>query len=196
MITIIVATHNKNKTNEFREMIAGKYVIKDLHDLGFADEIPETGATLEENALLKALFLNGKLGENCLADDTGLEIECLDGAPGVFSARFAGEDKDPAKNIEKVLALMKGCDNRRARFRTVIALIFNGMPYQFEGVVEGRILEEPRGNGGFGYDPVFVADGTDLSFAEMPLEEKNKISHRARAFEGFMRFIEKEAGHE
>ncbi len=195
MTTLIVATHNRHKTQELQQM-ANDLVIKDLHDIGQTVEIDETGTTLEENALLKAQYVYNKYGISCLADDTGLEIDCLHGAPGVFSARYAGEEKDPKKNMEKVLQRMKGCTNRKARFRTVIALVLDGKPHLFEGIVDGYILEAPCGNEGFGYDPIFRAEGTEISFAQMPLNQKNKISHRARAFEKFVQFLKNQTKNE
>lgn len=189
MRQILVATHNKNKTEEFRNKANGRFEVIDLTDIGYFEEIAETGTTLEDNALLKAKFVNETLGYDCIADDTGLEIECLDGAPGVYSARYAGPEKDSENNMAKVLELMKGCSNRKARFRTVIALVTNGESHLFEGVVNGTILNSPQGTMGFGYDPIFLPDGGEVSFAEMNLNEKNKISHRARAFENFYQYI-------
>lgn len=191
MIDLIVATHNKNKTHEFAHMSEGIFKIHDLHDIQLTVEIPETGTTLEENALLKARFVHSHYGYNCLSDDTGLEIDCLGGAPGVMSARFAGEEKNSTNNIRKVLDLMQNETNRKARFRTVIALIINNKEYFFEGVVEGEILCSPAGEEGFGYDPIFKPDGYNQSFAQMDLDDKNKISHRARAFQKFVDFIKK-----
>ncbi len=196
MKDLLVATHNKHKTIEFKQMANGVFNIIDLYDAGCQDEIPETGATLEENALQKAKFVHDNFGFNCLADDTGLEIEALDGAPGVYSARFAGVEKDAAKNIQKVLSLMTGVNNRRARFRTVIALYFEGQEFLFEGIVTGEILEQPAGTGGFGYDAIFQPDGYSESFAQMSLPQKNKISHRARAFKKFSQFIHNQPHHD
>ncbi len=195
MKSLIIATHNKNKTIEFIQMGGDVFNISDLHDIGCEGEIPETGSTLEENALQKACFVHLNYGVNCLADDTGLEINALDGAPGVYSARFAGEEKSSVKNIQKVLELMRGQTDRRARFRTVIALIVDGEEHLFEGVVEGEILEHPQGTGGFGYDAIFKPIGCDQSFAEMALADKNKISHRGRAFDKFVQFVHNQYRH-
>ena len=196
MQRLIIATHNRNKTIEFRQMADGVFQIADLHDIGCVDEVPETGATLEENALQKANYVHLHYGVNCLADDTGLEIEALNGAPGVFSARFAGGEKNSMKNIEKVLNLLAGQSNRKARFRTVIALIMDGKQYLFEGIVNGEILLHPVGEGGFGYDAIFCPDGHTLSFAEMALPNKNRISHRAMAFDKFRLFVHNQPHHE
>lgn len=160
-----------------------------LADVNITEEIPEEWETLEENALFKARFVHRITGMNVFADDTGLEVEALNGAPGVHSARFAGEEKDSSANMTKLLNLLEGKTNRRARFRTVIALIYDGGEYLFEGIAGGRIIEERKGTEGFGYDPVFIAEGYTLTFAEMPLAEKNKLSHRARAFEGLRKFL-------
>lgn len=160
-----------------------------LADINITEEIPEEWETLEENALFKARFVHRITGMNVFADDTGLEVEALNGAPGVHSARFAGEERDSSANMTKLLGLLEGKTNRKARFRTVIALIYNGCEYLFEGIAGGRIIEERKGTEGFGYDPVFIAEGYTLTFAEMPLAEKNKLSHRARAFEGLRKFL-------
>lgn len=187
----IFATHNLNKLEEVRAMVkASKLLnveVKGLTDIGFHDEIAETANTLEGNAALKAETIAAKSGKTVFADDTGLEVDCLHGAPGVFSARYAGPKKSSASNIEKLLEEMEGCADRKARFRTVIAL---ASPQEetrfFEGRVEGQILEYPTGDQGFGYDPVFRPDGYEVSFAEMNPGDKNKISHRARAFQGLI----------
>ena len=165
-----------------------------LADVNITEDIPEEWETLEENALFKARFVHERTGMNVFADDTGLEVEVLNGAPGVYSARFAGEDKDSSANITKLLGLLEGEKNRNARFRTVIALIYNNSEYLFEGIVKGRITERKKGTGGFGYDPVFIADGYMQTFAEMALSEKNKISHRARAFDGLRKFLSDNTG--
>jgi XTP/dITP diphosphohydrolase len=147
------------------------------------DDIPENEPLLEGNALLKARYIHRATGKNVFADDTGLEIDALNGLPGVHSARFAGEDKDSAANIKKVLILLGNTENRKARFRTVIALILENEEYLFEGIVNGTIIREERGTDGFGYDPIFMPEGKERTFAEMDLDEKNTVSHRARAFE-------------
>jgi XTP/dITP diphosphohydrolase len=186
---IIFATNNDNKIKEIRNLLGKSLKLLYLKDINFNEDIPENYPTLEENALFKARFINKITGMNVFADDTGLEIEALNGRPGVHSARFAGEHKDFEANIDKVLILMTGVTNRKARFRTVIALLIDDAEYIFEGTVSGTILYERHGHRGFGYDPVFTPDGGNLSFAEMTLEEKNKISHRAKAFEKLKQFL-------
>ena len=181
---LIFATHNSNKVKEILPLV-GDNKLSSLDDLGFHDEIEETGKTLEENALIKARFVYDKFNENCFADDTGLEVECLEGAPGVYSARFAGNQKNAENNMDKLLDLLKNKTNRKAQFRTVIALIIDGEEHLFEGIVKGEILDKKKGDKGFGYDPVFLPDGYDQSFAELPINEKNEISHRARALKKF-----------
>lgn len=180
---LLFATQNAHKAAEIEKLLSGKLRILSLKDKGYTEELPETGFTLEANALQKARFVSENIMPNCFADDTGLEVEVLDGAPGVYSARYAGEDRSDTNNISLLLQNMDGKTNRKARFRTVIALIFEGKEYLFEGMVAGTIIEERRGNNGFGYDPVFVPDGKQITFAEMELSEKNTISHRARAFQ-------------
>ena len=191
---IVFATNNKNKLAEIREMLAGSGVeILSLGDIGCHDDIPETAATLEGNALQKARYIYDKYGLSCFADDTGLEVDALDGAPGVYSARYAGgEGHDSEANMAKLLAELDGKDDRRARFRTVVALIQAGDaddPKLFEGTVSGEIIKEKRGGEGFGYDPIFRPDGYDKTFAELGHEVKNKISHRAKAIEKLIQFI-------
>jgi XTP/dITP diphosphohydrolase len=186
---LIFATNNQHKTKEINSLLGEKWTIQSLADLNFQDEIPETGDTLEDNALEKARFVHQLWGKDCFADDTGLEVDSLKGAPGVFSARYAGNTKDSTKNIKKLLEELKGKTNRKARFRTVIALIINGQEQLFEGIVEGQILQNPEGNKGFGYDPVFQPNETEVSFAQMPLSEKNLISHRAKAIEKLTNFL-------
>src|SRR6185436_15089760 len=168
-----------------RKLTPEGYGILSLGDIGCHEELPETGPTLEANALQKAKYVFEKYNVNCFADDTGLEVESLNGAPGVYSARYAGENKNAGDNIEKLLHELKDKKNRKAQFRTVIAAIINGKEFMCEGAVKGEILEQKKGNAGFGYDPVFVPAGNSLSFAEMTLEEKNKISHRANALKKF-----------
>lgn len=172
-------------------MLYGHYRLKNLHDLKLKEEIPETGETLEENSGIKAQFLYKNFGVDCFADDTGLEVEVLQGAPGVRSARYAGEPKDDSRNVELLLKNLNGEFNRKARFRTVITLILSGLEYQFEGIVQGTITEERSGSGGFGYDPVFVPSGYDRTFAEMSSDEKNRISHRGIAIKKLVDFLEK-----
>jgi XTP/dITP diphosphohydrolase len=181
MRELVFATNNPHKLKEIREIIGDQLRILSLADIGCNEDIPEDAETLEGNASLKSWYVWNKYGKNCFADDTGLEIDALGGRPGVKSARYAGEDCIPENNIRKVLDELEVKIDRKARFRTVISLIRNGIEVQFEGTAEGVILHEKRGKDGFGYDPVFLPDGFNLSFAEMSPDEKNKISHRARA---------------
>jgi XTP/dITP diphosphohydrolase len=186
---LIFATNNQHKITEIQSLIGDKIVLESLMDIGCTEDIPETADTLEGNALLKARFVYDNYGKNCFADDTGLEIEALDGRPGVYSARYATDGHNFEANINKVLIELSGLQNRKARFRTVIALILDGSVHYFEGIVNGEIISERRGSQGFGYDPVFLPDGYKLTFAEMPLIEKNKISHRARAVSKLVDFL-------
>jgi XTP/dITP diphosphohydrolase len=186
---IVFATNNKNKLREIRHILGDSFTLLSLDDMNISEDIPETQPTLEGNAVQKVRFVHNLVNMNVFADDTGLEIDILNGLPGVNSARFAGEDKNSDANIEKVLSMMGNAKNRNARFRTVIALIFEGREYIFEGIVNGRILNEKKGKEGFGYDPVFVPEGSTRTFAEMPLDEKNLISHRARAFEKLREYL-------
>ena len=181
MRTLIFSTNNKHKIHEVRELIGSDIVLKSLADVWLEGDIPETSDTLQGNALQKAQWVWERTGNDCFADDTGLEVEALGGAPGVYSARYAGEHCSFDDNINKLLAAMEGNTNRRACFRTVICLIEQGVPRYFEGRVDGVILTERYGNEGFGYDPIFMPDRFAVSFAEMPLEVKNKISHRGLA---------------
>ena len=178
---IIIATNNKHKLSEVRAVLGEGYELVTLAEVGITEDIPETGETLDENASLKARYVYERTGLDCFADDTGLEVEALNGAPGVRSARYAGEGHDFAANNRKLLAALDGCSNRRARFRTVISLIQGGVERQVEGIVEGRITESESGNEGFGYDPLFIPDGENCTFADMSAEAKNAISHRGRA---------------
>jgi len=188
---LIFATNNSHKLLELRAAVNESFVLKSLSDIGFNEDIPEPFDTLEDNALAKVRYLNDKYKLNCFADDTGLEIEALNGAPGVISARFAGEQKDSEANMQKVLDLLQGVDNRKARFRTVIALNYNNEEYLFEGIVNGRIIKERTGDMGFGYDPIFVPDGFDTTFAQMDVDVKNQISHRGRATAKLIEFLNK-----
>ena len=181
MDKLVFATNNPHKLEEVRAILGSDVEVLSLRDIGCAADIPETADTLEGNALLKARFVASRYGVDCFADDTGLEVAALDGAPGVYSARFAGPGCTPADNVRKLLGLMQEADDRSARFRTVVALIRGGKEYCFEGMVGGTIARTPAGCGGFGYDPVFVPEGYDRTFAELPPAEKNRISHRARA---------------
>ncbi len=190
---LIFATNNRHKITEISSLLDPGTKLAGLADVNIYEDIPEEGETLQENALFKARFVHLRTGLNVFADDTGLEVEALGGAPGVHSARFAGEDKDSSANIDKLLLMLEGVKNRNARFRTVIALIYEESEYLFEGTVNGKIIFERKGDEGFGYDPVFLADGHSLTFAEMPLSEKNMISHRARAFSALLRFLSERA---
>lgn len=189
---LIIATNNLHKLTEIQSLIVDTFILKSLQEIGCTEDIPETAPTLEGNALIKAQYIYDKYGKNCFADDTGLEIEALDGRPGVFSARYATDEHDFEANIDKVLGELTNLENRKARFRTVIALIFNGSVHYFEGIVNGEIIKERKGIKGFGYDPVFLPDGYKQTFAEMPLAEKNKISHRARAVTKLVDFLKLE----
>lgn len=186
---LVFATNNPHKLDEVRKITAGSAYIVSLRDIGCHDDIPETGSTLEENALQKARYIKDKFGLDCFADDTGLEVEVLGGAPGVYSARYAGEAHDSEANMRKLLSEMEGKENRRARFRTVIALLLGSKEYLFEGIVNGTITEEKRGTDGFGYDPVFMPNGHTKTFAEMGDEAKNAISHRAEAVKKLSAFL-------
>lgn len=178
MRKIVFATNNNHKLAEVREILKGHIEIVSLKEIGFEGEIEETEETLEGNALLKARYIYNKYNLDCFADDTGLEIDALNGKPGVYSARYAGEPSDSKKNTEKVLTEMNGEKNRKARFRTVICLVESGESMFFEGKIEGRISEEPSGLKGFGYDPVFIPEGYNQTFADLTMELKNNISHR------------------
>lgn len=188
MERIVFATHNKNKLSEIRNILKN-YDVVGLRDIGCETDIVEDADNLQGNAKIKADFVTDNYHMNCFADDTGLEVEALNGAPGVYSARYAGEGCSYHDNVVKLLEAMKGITNRKARFRTVIALNLNGEQYFFEGIVNGKILEEEHGEGGFGYDPIFQPDGYEETFAEMPMEIKNKISHRGRAVQKLVEFL-------
>lgn len=187
---IVFATHNRHKSEEACQILGPRWTLRNLHDLGQTEEIPETADTLQGNALQKAQFVYDKYHLSCFADDTGLEVEALNGAPGVYSARYAGEHCSFADNVNKLLHEMQGQTNRRACFKTVVALILDGEAHFFEGRVDGTIIETPRGGEGFGYDPVFVPDGFSETFAEMSAEQKNKISHRGRAMAKLIEFLQ------
>jgi XTP/dITP diphosphohydrolase len=188
---LVFATNNRHKLEEIQHLLGTKIKLLSLKDIHCIDEIPEDHFTLEENASQKAWYIYNKYKMNCFADDTGLEIDYLEGKPGVLSARYAGEKKDPQENIEKVLLELNGIKNRKARFRTVVSLIIDGKETQFEGIIDGSILTERHGLSGFGYDPVFLPDGFVQSFAEMNLSEKNKISHRAKAINKLVDYLKK-----
>ena len=189
MRKIVFATNNQHKLDEIRKITEGKIEILSLNDIGSHDEIEETGSTLEENALIKARFIKNKCGYDCFAEDTGLEVEALGNAPGVYSARYAGDACRDEDNIKKLLDNLKGIANRKARFRTVIALLMNNEEYFFEGEIKGYIIDEKRGSAGFGYDPIFVPEGYDQTFAELGEEIKNRISHRSIATQKLVDFL-------
>lgn len=186
---LLFASHNSNKVKELKQIFPTTYSLMGLDELNDFVEIEETGANLVENALLKARTIHKKYGFNTISDDTGLEIEALNGAPGVLSARFAGEENNSIRNMEKVLTLMQNSDNRRAQFKTVVALILDNKEYLFEGIVKGSILRSSRGEGGFGYDPIFLPDGYNQTFAEMSPTLKNGISHRGMAIKNLLYFL-------
>lgn len=187
--TFIIASNNAHKVSEIQLLIGSAFELKTLADIGFTEDIPETGDTLIANALIKARHIYEIYKQNCFADDSGLEIEALDGAPGVYSARYAGEPVNHQKNNEKVLHALLGKTNRNACFRTVIALIFEGQEFIFEGKIDGKITEQLSGSNGFGYDPIFKPNGYDQCFAEMSLSEKSQISHRGIAVAKLAAFI-------
>jgi XTP/dITP diphosphohydrolase len=190
---LVFATNNAHKLEEISAILGDKVEILSLKDIHCQVDIPETADTLEGNSLLKAQYIREHYGMDCFADDTGLEVEALNGAPGVYSARYAGgEGHDSEANMRRLLKELEEKENRKARFRTVIALILNGEVHQFEGTVEGHILREKRGSSGFGYDPVFVPEGYTESFAELGEEIKNQISHRARAVQKLAEFLKTE----
>ncbi len=186
---LVFATNNLHKLQEVKPLLANKFNLLSLADIGFTEEIPEDFDTLELNASQKAWHIYNRFGIDCFADDTGLEVDALNGAPGVYSARYAGEHKSPQDNINKLLLALSGVENRRARFRTVISLVIGGNETLFEGVVEGVILTEKHGEAGFGYDPIFMPDGYNVSFAQMELDAKNAISHRGRAVSKLVSFL-------
>jgi XTP/dITP diphosphohydrolase len=186
---ICFATNNKKKIEEVKAALGEAFTIVSLSEIGCHEELPETGDTLDHNAFQKARYVFENYGVDCFADDTGLEVEALNGAPGVYSGRYAGEPRSDERNIEKLLKAMEGKTNRKARFRTVIALIQGGMEFSFEGVAEGEIIKEKIGMGGFGYDPVFRPKGFEQTFAELSMEEKNRISHRGKAVQALVKFL-------
>ena len=192
MKKLVFATNNNHKLREILQLLPPDIELLSLNDIGCYDEIPETGPTLETNAAQKSFYIWDRYGVNCFADDTGLEVEALNNDPGVYSARYAGEAKDPNANIDKVLEKLKNEANLKARFRCVISLIIDGEEKQFEGIVNGAILHERHGASGFGYDPIFQPDGYDLSFAEMSAADKNRISHRGRAVEKMVKYLNSE----
>ena len=186
---LVFATHNSNKAKEIQSLLPDEFQILTLTEINCLNEIPETAETLEGNSLLKAQFVSDNFNLNCFADDTGLEIVALNGKPGVYSARYAGVEKNAEANMNLVLSELDNESNRKAQFRTVITLILNEKTVLFEGIVKGEICTEKRGTDGFGYDPIFIPEGQSKTFAEMTLTEKNQQSHRARAFEKMIEFL-------
>jgi XTP/dITP diphosphohydrolase len=186
---LVFATNNRHKLEEVATKIKGEFKLLTLNDIGCTDDIEETGTTFKENASIKSHYIYQKYKLNCFGDDSGLEIDALNGEPGVYSARYAGEHGNHAANISKVLQNLTGETNRKARFRTVISLIWNGEEHFFDGTVEGQIRTATSGTAGFGYDPIFEPDGYNITFAEMSLEQKNSISHRARAMDQLISFL-------
>lgn len=194
---LIMATNNEHKLREIRQILGAQYEVKGLKDIGCNEDIPETSDTLEGNALQKARYVSEHYGVDCFADDTGLEVDALGGAPGIYTARFGsmngyGDSHDSDANINCLLDKLQDADTRAARFRTVIALIQGGKEYLFEGIVEGQILTERTGTDGFGYDPIFAPDEAGMSFAEMGPAEKNRISHRGRATQKLVEFLQQD----
>ena len=188
-MTLVFASNNEHKIKEISSLLGDSFMLLSLHDINIIEDIPEEEPQIEGNALAKARFVHNASGMDVFADDTGLEIAALNDLPGVHSARFAGENKDSSANIEKVLSMLGNSENRQARFRTIIALILDKKEFLFEGVINGTIIREKKGTEGFGYDPIFIPEGKIQTFAEMGLEEKNTISHRARAFEKLKDFL-------
>lgn len=186
---LVFATNNQHKLDEVRKVVTGDFEIVSLSEIDCHDDIPETADTLEGNALQKARYIKEHFGYDCFADDTGLEVEALNNAPGIYSARYAGPGHDSEANMNKLLQEMKDKKNRKAQFRTAIALILNGKEYLFEGIVRGSIITEKRGNSGFGYDPIFVPENCTETFAELGNDIKNQISHRAEAVKKLIEFL-------
>lgn len=187
---LVFASNNLNKIKEIQLLVPNSIEILSLKDIGCSEDIPETADTIEGNAILKANYVTEKYGFNCFADDSGLEIEALNGEPGVYSARYAGEPKDDSKNIDKVLENLKDKTNKKANFKTVICLNINGKQHLFTGIVNGKIIENRVGDNGFGYDPIFVADGYSKTFAQLSMEEKAAISHRGKAVKQLVDFLQ------
>lgn len=186
---LIIASQNQNKLVEFKKILGDKINLFSLSDIGLNQEIPENEKTIKKNAMFKAKFVNTQTGKNVFADDTGLEIDSLNGEPGVYSARYSGVERNSDKNIELVLTKLKNKSNRNSRFKTIISLIIDGKSVNFEGVVEGKITDEKRGSNGFGYDPIFQPNGYASTFGEMSLKEKNKISHRSIAINKMVQYL-------
>lgn len=186
---ICFATNNAKKIEEVKAALGSDFEIVSLKDIGCNEELPETGDTLDHNAFQKARFVKENYGVDCFADDTGLEVDSLNGDPGVYSGRYAGDPRSDERNIKLLLKNLKGKEDRKARFRTVIGLILEGKEYAFEGIASGEIIEEKIGGGGFGYDPIFRPDSYSRTFAELTIEEKNQISHRGKAVKALIEFL-------
>ncbi len=195
MHQLVFATNNAHKLRELGEILKGEFTLLSLNDIGCSDDIPETGNTLEANASQKSFYIWDRFMIDCFSDDTGLEVTALNNEPGVHSARYAGEGRNSDDNVTKLLSELEGKTNRSARFRCVISLIIRGKEFLFEGIVEGEILPERKGGGGFGYDPVFCPEGYTQSFAEMDATLKNSMSHRGRAVQKLVRFLHEEYPH-
>lgn len=189
MLSLIFATNNKNKILEINSVVGSKFKITTLSEAGIDIDIPEPFDTIEENAIEKSTFVYKLAHKNCFGEDTGLEVEALNGEPGVKSARYAGEEKNDLANINKVLNKLQGVENRNAQFKTVISLMLNGKQNNFTGICKGQIINEQRGNYGFGYDPIFIPEGSNKTFAEMQMEEKNLYSHRRKATDKLINFL-------
>ena len=189
---LVFASNNKNKIQEIQALVPNTIQIVSLEDIGCTEDIPETADTIEGNAILKANYVTSNYGYDCFADDTGLVVDALNGAPGVYSARYAGEQKDANDNMDKLLSELKDKSNRKANFKTVIALNLNGKQNLFTGIINVKIIEEKIGTNGFGYDPIFVADGYEKTFAELTMEEKSTISHRGIAVKELILFLQKQ----
>ena len=187
---LVFASNNQNKIAEIKQMLPKSIELLSLDEIGCTEDIPETADTIEVNAILKANYVTEKYGYSCFADDTGLEVEALDGAPGVFSARYAGQQKNADDNMNKLLDNLKDKTNRKAQFKTIIALNINDEQHLFEGIIKGEIISEKRGTKGFGYDPIFVPEGFSTTFAEMEMNEKAKLSHRGIATRKLISFLE------
>jgi len=187
---LVFASNNKNKIKEIQALVPSNIQIISLEDIGCFDDIPETADSIEGNAILKANYVTEKFGLNCFADDSGLEVDALNGAPGVYSARYAGEPKNDEKNIDKLLLNLTNKTNRKANFKTVIALNYEGKQFLFTGIINGKIITEKIGTNGFGYDPIFIADNYEKTFAELTLQEKSTISHRGKAVKQLIKFLE------
>lgn len=188
-LSIVFASNKLHKINEIQQLIPAELKLLSLDLIGCVEDIPETALTIEGNAILKANYVTEKYGHYCFADDTGLEVEALNGEPGVYSARYAGEQKNANDNMQKLLKNLENSTHRNAQFKTIICLNINGEQHLFEGIVKGKIGVEPKGNQGFGYDPIFIPDGYTTTFAEMSREEKSKISHRGLAVKKLVRFL-------